>query len=617
MADRVIHILPEFLANQIAAGEVVQRPESVVKELVENALDAGASHVTVVVRQAGKSLIHVIDNGCGMSREDLELSLKRHATSKIRTQEDLERIQTLGFRGEALASIGSVAQVEIKTRREADEHGWVLESEPMREVHIRPERQECGTQVMVRNLFFNIPARRKFLRSDATEFRHISDTMTRFALSYPDRRFTFFDAESQVFDVRPGTVEDRIAELFGDTVRASIVPVDLRTELIHVYGFVGKPNIARTTRSQQFLFLNHRTIASKSISHAVMQGFEHLIEKTQFPMYVLNIELDPAKIDVNVHPQKTEVKFDNDRAVYDIVHEAVLQALRASNLVPEVRFRDEHAPQSFERLRLGPGADYRPTTTYVNEETGEIIERVADRPYERPYERQAASPLYASAFDALFYSEDEVRMRRAAADGQTEAQTQNVAGSQGPIWQLHNKYIFVQTPEGMIVVDQHIAHERILYERALAAISNGLPYSQRLLFPVNVSMSVSERSALDEVREEIRELGFELETSGADVRVVSVPLDVRSGEESSALIEILEQFNEYKQVRAAESRDNLAASFACRASIKAGDPLSVAEMRKLVDDLFATAVPEVCPHGRPVLVRFDLKEFDRRFGRTS
>jgi DNA mismatch repair protein MutL len=299
----------------------------------------------------------------------------------------------------------------------------------------------------------------------------------------------------------------------------------------------------------------------------------------------------------------------------------VLQALRASNLVPEVRFRDEHAPQSFERLRLGPGADYRPTTTYVNEETGEIIERVADRPYQSPHERPAASPLYASAFDALFYSEDEVRMQRAAADAQTdaqtEAQTQSIAGSQGPIWQLHNKYIFVQTPEGMIVVDQHIAHERILYERALAAMSNGIPYSQRLLFPVNVSMSVSERSALNEVREEIRELGYELETSGTDVRVVSVPLDVRSGEESSALIEILEQFNEYKQVRAAESRDNLAASFACRASIKAGDPLSVAEMRKLVHDLFATAVPEVCPHGRPVLVRFDLKEFDRRFGRTS
>lgn len=623
MSDSIIHILPEFLANQIAAGEVVQRPESVVKELVENAIDAGAAHVTVVVRQAGKAMIHVIDDGSGMSRDDLDVALKRHATSKIRTQQDLERIVTLGFRGEALASISSVAHVEIRTKREDDPHGWVLESEPLRDIVIRPERQERGTQVLVRNLFFNIPARRKFLRSDVTEFRHISDTMLRFALSYPDRRFTFHDGDSLIFDVRPQTLNERIGELFGENVLRSIVSVELETEHMHVYGFVGKPNIARTTRAQQFLFLNHRAIANKSISHAVMQGFEHLLEKTQFPMYVLNIELDPTKIDVNVHPQKTEVKFDNERLVYDIVHEAVMKALRANNLIPEVRFRLDEAQDPFERLRLGPSANGPSDVVFVNTQTGEIIERTqppsssfarSDAPM---LSRERTSPAWSAdhrtAFEALFYSAEEVRARQ-SDQAEVMPQTEVAAAH---VWQLHNKYIFVQSADGLIVVDQHIAHERILYEKARSALNEGMPYSQKLLFPVPVTMSPVDRITFDELAHDLRDLGFEFDVFDQEVRVVGVPLDVRTGEESSALLEIIEQFNEYRHVRAAESRDNLAASFACRASIKAGDPLSAPEMRKLVEDLFKTSVPEVCPHGRPVLIRFDLKEFDRRFGRTS
>lgn len=627
MSEGIIHILPEFLANQIAAGEVVQRPESVVKELVENALDAGAGHITVVVRQAGKSMIHVLDDGSGMSKADLSVALKRHATSKIRTQQDLEHILTLGFRGEALASISSVAHVEIRTKREEDEHGWVLESEPLRDVVIRPDRQERGTQVLVRNLFFNIPARRKFLRSDVTEFRHISDTMLRFALSYPDRRFTFHDGDSLIFDVRPQTRLERIGELFGENVQRSVVPVELETEHIRVHGFVGKPNIARTTRAQQFLYLNHRSIANKSISHAVMQGFEHLLEKTQFPMYVLNIEIDASKIDVNVHPQKTEVKFDNERLVYDVVHESVMQALRSNNLIPEARFRLDESTHPFERLRLGPSAHNPSDVVFVNTQTGEIIESarmtspstshshnpIASRTGRSAEMSSQWSSEHRSAYDALFYSADEVRSQR---DAQADSMPRpDVAVSH--VWQLHNKYIFVQAPEGLIVIDQHIAHERILYEKARAALNQGLPYSQKLLFPISVELSPSDKVTFDEIAGELCDLGFEFDVFDHGVRVVSVPIDVRTGNESSALLEILEQYNEYRLVRAAESRDNLAASFACRASIKAGDPLTAPEMRKLVEDLFTTSVPEVCPHGRPVLIRFDLKEFDRRFGRTS
>lgn len=622
MSDGVIHILPEFLANQIAAGEVVQRPESVVKELVENATDAGAAHITVVVRQAGKSMIHVIDDGSGMSRDDLQVALTRHATSKIRTQQDLEHIMTLGFRGEALASISSVAQVEIRTRRDVDEHGWVLESEPHRDHVIRADRQERGTQVIVRNLFFNIPARRKFLRSDVTEFRHISDTMLRFALGHPHLRFTFHDGDSLIFDVKPQGLQERIGDLFGENVIRSVVPLRLETESMTVHGFVGKPNIARTTRAQQFLFLNRRSIASKSISHAVMQGFEHLLEKTQFPMYVLNLELDPTRIDVNVHPQKTEVKFDNERLVYDIVHEAVMKALRAGNLIPEVRFRLDEAQDPFERLRLGPSAGHPSDVLFVNTQTGEIIENRSSIPsssspshasMQAPRTAAAWTDDHRTAFDALFYSAEEVGARR--NEQQDVLPSTDVSAAH--VWQLHDKYIFLQSADGLIVVDQHIAHERILYEKARAALNEGVPYSQKLLFPVRMQLGPVDRVTFDELAKDLRDLGFEFELHGADVDVVGVPLDVRTGEESSALVEIIEQYNEYRHVRPAESRDNLAASFACRASIKAGDPLSAPEMRKLVEDLFKTSVPEVCPHGRPVLIRFDLKEFDRRFGRTS
>ena len=318
-----IHILPEYIANQIAAGEVVQRPESVVKELVENSMDAGAEQISVVVRGSGKQLIHINDNGSGMTRDDLALSTKRHATSKIQTVQDLEHIMTLGFRGEALASIGAVAHLEIRTRMQEDEIGWKLTAEPLKDDTIEPFKSEKGTQIFVRNLFFNVPARKKFLRSDLTEFRHISETMLKFALARPDIRFTFYDADSLIFDVKPSSLEQRIVALMGERSASQLIPVEFAAPLVKVSGFVGQPSMAKQSRSGQYFFLNGRAITNRALTHAVFFPFEHLLDKNSHPFFVLNIEIDAEKVDVNVHPQKHEVKFDDERMVYNTIQQAV------------------------------------------------------------------------------------------------------------------------------------------------------------------------------------------------------------------------------------------------------------------------------------------------------
>ncbi|MFN8359166.1 MAG: DNA mismatch repair endonuclease MutL [Candidatus Kapaibacterium sp.] len=635
-----IHILPEFIANQIAAGEVVQRPESVVKELVENSLDAGATQVSVVVRGAGKQLIHIADNGSGMTKDDLKLATKRHATSKITTVQDLEHIMTLGFRGEALASIGAVAHLEIRTRQEQEEFGWKLTAEPLKEDAIEPFKAEKGTQIFVRNLFYNVPARKKFLRSDLTEFRHISETMMKFALSRPQVRFTFFDADALVFDVKPSDLEQRIVALMGEKSASMLIPVEFATPLVKISGYIGQPAMAKQSRSGQYFYLNGRSIASRSLSHAVFFPFEHLLDKNSHPFFVLNIEIDHEKVDVNVHPQKHEVKFDDERMVYNAISQGVSEALQRSNLVREVHFREQVAQSPFEKIQLAPSSTPN-DVLLVNRLTGEIINSMPSPPqpqrstssYQPPQpstssmfapsktsgnfqemQSQSASKTFSgaqrSAFEALFGNE-------LPQNNLSVAQIQEPNTPAMTVWQLHNKYIFVQTDKGVMIIDQHNAHERILYERALKAMNEQYVNGQKLLFPVKIEISTSEKALIEELASDIEHLGFDVSMEGMILEIRGVPLDVHSGEEEVALKEILAQFEEYQQIRQSDKRDNLAASFGCKAAIKTGHRLSEPEMRRLVEDLFATSTPYVCPHGRPVVVDFPLTEFDRRFGRTS
>ncbi len=615
MEQPLISILPDHIANQIAAGEVVQRPESVVKELIENSLDAAATQIAVFVREGGKSLIHVLDNGTGMSRADVERAPIRHATSKIRTLDDLHRLTTLGFRGEALASIASVAELEIITRRPSDEHGWRLLCQPLKPYRLEPADCPHGTQVIVRNLFFNVPARRKFLRTDTTELRYISETMIRYALSYPEIAWTFHDGSGLVFELKPESLLDRIGNVFSAEVAASLIPVDYQSDLVRIEGYLGLPTIARTTKASQYLFLNHRPITNRALAHAIYQGYEHMLEKSEHPFFVLFLWIDPDRVDVNVHPQKHEVKFDDERALYHAVLDAVLQSMRQHDLIPQLRVKQAESSAPFVTVSSGTQE-----SLVVNRLTGEIlpsdsshrqqpIARSSDLSHQIRTERPRWQPASSQQLAALF-----------SPPAGPSAPVATEEAVQPRLWQIHNKYIFVQTDDGIMIIDQHIAHERILYERALDAMEQAATdRSQRLMFPVEVQLNAREIAIFRELSDDLQRLGYDchFNQERGTVEIRSVPLEIRAGHEANSLREILEQYAEYQTLRPATARDNLAASFGCRAAIKAGDRLTLPEMRQLVEDLFRCRTPEVCPHGRPVMIHFALGELDRRFGRTS
>lgn len=617
-----ILILPDFIANQIAAGEVVQRPESVVKELVENSLDAGATDIAVFVKTAGKQLIHVVDNGFGISKSDLELSIRRHATSKLVTAEDLEEIRTYGFRGEALASIASVAFLEIRSKQNDDVHGWKLVSEPMKKEVLSPINMDNGTQVFVKNLFFNVPARRKFLKSDLTEFRYISDTMIKFAVIRPDIRFTFYDNENLIFDVSPSEPIKRIENILGKNIASSLIPVEYSNDVLKISGFIGEPLIAKQSKSGQYLFLNQRSIVSKALNYAIFSSFEHLLEKKSHPFYLLNITLDPRQVDVNVHPQKHEVKFEDEKYIYNALMKAVGQALAKSNLTPEIVLNKQDIEAPFSKVSSDDDG-----FIVVNKITGEVVSGQQNNVDHRS--KFSSQPSFQKNKDYSLEKSENKNFDISAFDfmfNKKNIENQNLgvltsSESEKPLhmyWQVHKKYICTQTDKGFLIVDQHAAHERILYEKALKAINKEFSYSQDLLFPIEVELDASRRLLAKELEKDIINLGFVFEeVSNGKLKINAVPLDVMSGSEAESLVGILEQYEEESRLRESTARDNLAASFSCKAAIKTGKVLSGDEMKKLIDELFNCAMPYVCPHGRPVIIEFTIPELDRRFGRMD
>jgi DNA mismatch repair protein MutL len=633
-----IKILPDFIANQIAAGEVVQRPESVVKELVENSLDAGANTIFVIVKNAGKQLIHIIDNGSGMNSEDLRLSIKRHATSKITSAEDLEEIRTYGFRGEALASISSVAQLEIRTRTNEEAIGWQLLSEPLKEETIEPFNTDKGTQIFVRNLFYNVPARRKFLRSDLTEFRYISDTMIRFALSKPDIRFVFYDDNSLIFDAPKSTLAERVTAVLGENAGNNLIPVDYDNGEVRITGYVGKPQIAKKSSSNQYLFLNSRNIKSKSLNFAVYSAYEHLLEKSENPLFIINIGIDPKHVDVNVHPQKHEVKFDDERVIFNAINHAVSNALQVHGVMPSVPVEEQSVRSPFIAQNIQTKGK-QPEYVLVNKLTGEIIEQkpnFSQSSYKSPQfggfrkdfsqqgnwgERQfpPATGIQPkpgqTAFDDLFnpaIRDDKKNLTDNNLQSFTSEDT-TVAN----IWQLHYKYLFIQTDGGAMIIDQHAAHERILYEKAIKAMNNQFMNAQTLLFPVRIQLNSSEMSIVKEFENELQSLGFIFSILNTDeLELTSVPVDIATGDESVSLKDILDDFEQTQKSATSTHRDSLAASYACKAAIKTGKLLSQEEARKLISDLKLCEMPYSCPHGRPVIIELSLKDLDKWFGRT-
>jgi len=620
-----IKILPDFIANQIAAGEVVQRPESVVKELIENSIDSGASEIYLLIKKSGKELIHIIDNGTGMNLENLKLSIKRHATSKVFTQDDLEVIKSFGFRGEALASIAAVAKLEIRTKTQIDSLGWQLNSEPNNTATYEQIDTSLGTQIFVKNLFYNVPARRKFLKANITEFRYISDAMIRFSLSHPEIRFTFYDDTNLIFDLQADTRENRIKELIGEHTWNNMFEINFANDYIKYQGYVSSPNIARVSRANQYFFLNGRHIKSKSLSHAVFSAFGHLLEKNQQPVFVINIFIDHKKVDINVHPQKHEVKFEDEKTIYNYLKWAVQDAISKRNLTEQYdknyNIDEINSSQPF-IIEKTSGKE-----VLVNSVTGEIVEN-RDFKQNTHFEYQG-KPNYnndksQSAFEHLFGTnpssniegDNNINSFNNTLPVAKQSSFDLIFDQKKEFIQIHNKYILSQSENGYIIIDMHNAHERILYERAIKMMNKELKKSQKLLFPISFKLNASEQAILDEINEEIYNLGFDFDLINDTITFNGLPSDVKIGNEETYFREILEIYLEYKEIRQTDLRDNLAASYACKSAIKTGQELNTDLMHSLYIDLFKCKMPYVCPHGRPVILEYSVPDLDKRFGRA-
>ena len=616
MSFKKIKILPENLANKIAAGEVVQRPESVVKELIENSVDAGSTSIELVVKKAGKSLIQVFDNGTGMNEEDAILCIQKHATSKISEYSDLENILTLGFRGEALSSIASVSQFEIKTETSDEDFGTLVRIDDSGNVIVEKGSYSKGTSVAVKNLFFNTPARRNFLKSDFTELKHIIDTFNRIALSHPKINFKLHNDDEIILNYSAGTIEDRIQQVFADNMLDALIKVEEKTDFISLYGYAGKPTMLKKSKGDQYLFLNSRYVVSKQINHAVFTAYENILEKGDYPFFLLFLDIDPQRIDVNVHPSKLEVRFDDDKDVYSFVLAVVKKSLATHDLVPLMQFTDT-APEgdklsfnNFNRVKKNDFSD-RPVfserksvarTDFSDREIDLIFSAIPENINQEsithhPFEKNDTREVYHEA-------------------GNYEKKNENEDGATFII-QLHNKYILSQIKTGLMIIDQHVAHERVLYEKVWKRFEADLPFSQQLLFPRTVELDPGSFGLVKEIYPFLTKLGFTLKFFSKNTIVIEgVPEDVKSGSEEKVLLDLINEYTTNQRENKLESKENIAKSYSCKAAIKAGDYLSEKEMRLLIDQLFATSMPYVCPHGRPIVVKISLDEFDRRFGRT-
>ncbi|HRI61950.1 MAG TPA: DNA mismatch repair endonuclease MutL [Saprospiraceae bacterium] len=621
----VIQLLPENVANQIAAGEVVQRPSSLVKELLENAIDAGATQIKLVVRDAGKTLVQVIDNGCGMSETDARMSFERHATSKIREAKDLFAIHTMGFRGEALASIAAVAQVEMRTRRAVDELGTriVVESSTVK-TH---EACQCptGTSISVKNLFFNVPARRNFLKSDPVEMRHVLDEFQRVAMANPDLFFSLHHNDQEIFHLPPGNLRQRVVKIFGEIVNKKLVPVQQDTDILNITGFVGKPDYFKKARGEQLFFVNKRFIKSNYLHHAVVSAYEDLLPTDAFPLYVLFLDIDPVRIDINVHPTKQEIKFDDEKLVYNYLKVSVRHALGSHNVTPTLDFEQEPAfqatPTKTPSLRPETGqhtsvGDYsRPKQDDDDRHTNnlqhwktlyeglELIEKNGAVPGGSSHERDVPEEIFMN-FEVR-KSEENISM-----DDESGSFSK---GLKEP-YQIHGQYIVSHIKSGFMLIDQQAASERIRYERYLEALGNQPIATQKIMFPKTLELPAADAALLRDILDEVNLLGFEIAEFGGNAFIIhGTPADLSGISEEALLEKVLAQYKENLELELG-IQDNLARAMARNASVRRGQLLTVPEMQDLIDRLFACAIPFSSPSGRNCFITFELTELQKRFG---
>ena len=637
----IIQLLPDSVANQIAAGEVIQRPASVIKELVENSIDAGATVVNVVCVDSGRTSIQVIDNGKGMSETDARLSFERHATSKIRQAGDLFNLHTMGFRGEALASIAAVAQVELRTRRPDDDIGTSLTIAGSRFVSQEPVSCSVGSNFTVSNLFYNVPVRRKFLKSNTTELNNIVTAFERIALVYPEISFTLYNNQNELYNLKAGGMRQRIVDVFGKKINPQLLPVDVDTTMCHISGFVGKPESARKKGARQFFFVNGRYMKHPYFNKAVMTAYERLVPEGEQVPYFLYFTVEPQNIDVNIHPTKTEIKFENEQTIWQILAAAVKDAVGMFNDVTAIEFDTEGQPDIPALSPDGPAEAHAPKVQY----------NPAYNPFHEP---QARTSSHANEWESLFASNAGVarqprqatlfdggggegqvlRSRRFAEMAGGDAPSGDIevsslsagmvdtASAESPIeekspthYQYKGRYIMTAVKSGLMLVDQHRAHLRILYEGYVSQMSQHKPCSQKLLFPEKVSFTPADKIVAEAVMPEMQDLGFSLTASGGDdYDIIAVPAGLDGLDYVSLVQDLVASARDKSTSAIDDINHSIALQLARSAAVTYGQVLSNDEMENIINDLFACANFNYTPDGKKILTILQQSEMERLFG---
>ena len=635
MSD-IIHLLPDSVANQIAAGEVVQRPSSVIKELVENSIDAGATQVQVIVEDAGKSLVQVIDNGKGMSETDARLAFERHATSKISEAKDLFALRTMGFRGEALASIAAVAQVELRTRAADKDLGVSIIIEGSRVVDQQPVNCPVGANFAVKNLFFNIPARRKFLKSNQTELSNILTEFERIALAHPETSFSLHSGGAAMMNLPAGNFKQRILGVFGKRLEAKLIPVEVKTTLINISGFVGVPSASRRKNAQQFFFVNGRYMRHPYFAKAVQTAYERLIPDGEQVPFFLNLEVAPEKIDVNIHPTKTEIKFEDETPIWQILLAAVREALGKHGVVPSLEFNTEGRPDipvftpggndvPAPQIEVNP--DYNPFATspsYLSGKGGGAggssytynNKPAVDRHWQNAYAAAFPEKNENDFGDLPDLPADQDAPAAQMFQSLPSEEQGEMKKSETDYFQFRGQYIITPVKSGLMLIDQHRAHVRILYDRFMARFADKPSVTQRLLFPQRLTLPPSEAVAFEKMMQDLQSVGFEVSSlGGGDFSVLGTPAGTEGLDASELLQDILQETLDGKSDAADGIRHRIALTLARRAAMPVGEYLSGAEMSALVDQLFSTGTPNFTPDGQTVLVILAVENIEKLFGK--
>jgi DNA mismatch repair protein MutL len=632
MAD-IIQLLPDAIANQIAAGEVVQRPASVVKELLENAIDAGATKIQLVVKDAGRTLIQVIDNGSGMSETDARMCWERHATSKIRASTDLFAIQTMGFRGEALASMAAVAQVEMKTRLHQQDTGTRIAIEDSRILAHEPCSCPAGTQISVKNLFYNVPARRNFLKSNTIELRHINDEFIRVAMAYPDIHFSLTHNGNELFHLPEGNLRQRIVSILGKDFNKRLVPLNEETDIVEINGFIGKPEFSKKVRGEQYFFVNHRFIRSAYLHSAVAAGFEELISKDMFPSYFIFIKIDPSHIDINVHPTKQEIKFDDERLIYHYLKVAVRYALGVNSVSPMLDFEQDPSFMEMSQkkpIEIPPAEKFSPIIS-TNAPPASFVSKLNKPNFpdvqlsKQEQNRLATNNLnhWQTLYEGLEDTENAappttptvttVRSKLTANPAPIDDDAQTFSKTHKPPYQIHQQYIISHIKSGFLLIDQQAAHERILYERYMAAFGKNNTATQQQLFAITVTVSSADAEIFKTMLPEINAMGFDIGELGKDTFVIQgAPTEMGDWKPQEIVEKLIAQAKEEVEL-SINLKERMARTLARQKSIKRGKELSITEMQQIIDELFACEIPYKSPFGQLCFITNELSNLEKQF----